>query len=91
MPACGLSSVELAPLTGAHDLLGVCHSGWPIEVLSKGISNKGLWGGVMPTDSYVNVGQELLILLNQDAALQNLRLAASVQLLPDQDATEEPL
>jgi hypothetical protein len=48
----------------------------------------------MPVDSPVNVGQELLTLLDQDASLQDLCLATFVQILPDQDkrfrSTGEP-
>jgi hypothetical protein len=35
-----LSSVELPPLTTAHDVLGVCHRHGPVESLSESFPDK---------------------------------------------------
>jgi hypothetical protein len=44
-----LSSVELAPLTMAQDVLGVHHCCGLIECLSESFSDKCPWTIVMPT------------------------------------------
>jgi hypothetical protein len=36
-----LPCVELTPLAGAYNPNGVSHRGWPVETLSKGVSNEG--------------------------------------------------
>ena len=51
----GLPSVELAPFTGAHDLIGVGDRRWPVEPLAKGVPNQGLWSGMVSANPAVDV------------------------------------
>ena len=55
-----LSSVVLASFVGAYDLLGVGHRGWLVETLPECISDQGSRCGVMPTDSSLDVLEEVL-------------------------------
>ena len=64
-----LPSVVLASFAGAYDLLGVGHRGWPVETLSKCVSDQGSRCGVMSADPSMDVFQHVLPLLSGDVTL----------------------
>ena len=66
----GLLSVVLTPFIGAHNLFSVGYYGQPVEALSKCISDQSPRRGMVATDPTVDITQQLLPLLDGDAALQ---------------------
>ena len=80
-----LSSVELATLAGPHDVGGVDDRGGPVKALPKHVTHEGAWCGVVTTDAGVDVPDQLLALGDRDAALQDARGTALVQLSVDHD------
>ena len=50
-----LSSIVLAPFTGAYDLLDVGYYSGPVEALSECILNQGSQRGMVATDPIVDV------------------------------------
>src|SRR6185436_771141 len=75
------SSVELAALSGPHDVDGVGDRIGPVETLPKCVTHEGAWCGMMAADARVDVADQLLALGDGDASLQHTRGAALV----DQD------
>jgi hypothetical protein len=59
----------LAPFIGAHDLLGIGNHRRPVKSLAESIPNQGSWRGVVPADPAVDVLQQLVTLLDRNAAL----------------------
>ena len=80
-----LPSVELASLTGLHDLRGVSHGGGPVEALPEGISYQRSRHGVVATSPRVYVLQELDSLLSWDAMHKDARGATLVHLSVEED------
>jgi hypothetical protein len=54
-----LSSIELAPFTAPHDVLGVCDCCGPIETLSEGLSDKCSQTGVVTAGAGMYLLQQL--------------------------------
>jgi hypothetical protein len=81
----GLSSIVLTPFTGAHDLLGVCHYGWPVETLSKCVPDQGSMRGVVPVDTAMDIIQQLFPLFDRDTLLKDLGVAPFVEIPLDDD------
>ena len=73
-----LSSVELATLTGPHDVGGVGDRGGPVKALSKRVTHEGSRRGVMTVGASVDVTDQLLALGDGDASLPNTRGTAFV-------------
>ena len=65
----GLPSIVLTPFTGAHNLFSVGYYVRLVEALSECISDQGPRRGMVPTDSTVDITQQLLLLFDGDAAL----------------------
>jgi hypothetical protein len=63
----GLSSVELAPLTAPHDVLGVCDCCGPIETLSESLPDKCPRTGVVTAGASMYLLQQLVALIPKDA------------------------
>ena len=78
-----LSSVELATLAGPHDVGGVGDRGGLVKALPKCIAHEGARRGVVTADAGVDVPDHFLALGDQDAALQDARGTALVQLSVD--------
>ena len=78
-----LSSIELATLTGPHDVGGVGDRGGPVEALSKCVTHEVARRGVVTANASVDVTDQLLALGDRDAALQDSRGTAFVQLVVD--------
>jgi hypothetical protein len=76
----GLAGVELAPLAGAYDLVGVSDRGGPVEALVERIAHEGTRHRVVATHAYVDVSEELAPLGDGDAPLQDAERGALVQL-----------
>jgi hypothetical protein len=76
-----LSCIELTPLAGAYNPSGIGHRGWPVETLSKSISDEGPRCCVMIASPRVYLLQQLLSFGNEYASLENARGAAVVELL----------
>jgi hypothetical protein len=55
----GFAGVELAPLTGAHDLAGVSDRGRPIEALAERVAHEGAGCGVVAAHACVYIPEEL--------------------------------
>ena len=64
-----LPSIVLTPFVGEHDMLGVGYCSGPVEALSKCVSNQGSRCGVVTVDPTVDIAQQVLPLLDGDAAL----------------------
>ena len=80
-----LPGVELAALADSHYLCDIGNCGWPVETLSKRVAHEGAWCGVVTADADVDVPDQLLALGDRDAALQDARGTALVQLSVDHD------
>ena len=64
-----LPSVALRPFAGAYDLLGIGYCSGPVEALSECVSNQGSSHGVVTVDPTMDIAQQVLPLLDGDAAL----------------------
>ena len=64
-----MSSVVLAPIVGAYDLLGVGYCSGLVEALSECVSNQGSRRGVVTIDPTMDIAQQMLPLFDGDAAL----------------------
>ena len=78
-----LPGIELATLTGPHNVSGVGDRSGPVKALSKRVAHEGTWRGVVTADASVDVTDQLLALGGGDASLQNARGTAFVQLIVD--------
>ena len=78
-----LPIVELATLAGPHDIGGVGDRGGLVKTLSKCVTHKGSWRGVMTAGASVDVTDQLLALGDGDASPQDARGIAFVQLVVD--------
>jgi hypothetical protein len=76
----GLAGVELAPLAGAHNLVGVGDRGGPIEALAECIAHEGVRRRVVTTHARVDVSEELAPLGDGYAPLQDAGRSVLVQL-----------
>ena len=64
-----LPGVELATLTGPHNISGVGDCCGPVEALSKRVAHEGARRGVVAADASVDDPDQLLALGDGDAAL----------------------
>jgi hypothetical protein len=78
-----LVGIELAPLAGAHDLVGISNRGGPIKALAERIAHKGARRRVVATYTRVDVSNKLMAVGDGDAPLQDTRHGALVQLAID--------
>jgi hypothetical protein len=67
----GLAGVKLAPLAGAHNLVGVGDRGGPVEALAECIADEGARHRVVATHARVDVPEELAPLRDGYALLQD--------------------
>ena len=74
-----LPSIVLAPFVGAYDLLSISYHGRLVEALSEHISNQGSGRGMVTADPTMDIAQQMLPLLEGDAALQDLGVASLVE------------
>ena len=81
----GLLGVKLAALAGPHDVGGVGDRGGPVKALPKRVTNEGARCGMVTADAGVDVPDQLLDLGDRDAALQDARETALVQLSVNHD------
>ena len=65
----GIPSVVLTPFIGAHNLFSVGYCSWPVEALSKRVSDQGPRCGMVAVDPTVDISQQLIPLFDGDAAL----------------------
>jgi hypothetical protein len=79
----GLAGVELAPLVGAYDLIGVSNHGGLVEGLAERITHEGTRRRVVATHASVDVSGELMPLGDGNAPLQDVGRGALVQLAVD--------
>jgi hypothetical protein len=75
-----LAGIELAPLAGAHDLVGISDHGGPIKALAECIAHEGARRRVVATYARVDVSNKLKAVGNGNAPLQDARCASLVQL-----------
>jgi hypothetical protein len=61
----------LAPLAGAHNLVGVGDRGGPVEALAERIAHEGARRRVVATHAHVDIAEELVPLRNGYAPLQD--------------------
>ena len=80
-----LSSVELASLTPADDLLCISQHSGPVKTLAKGFSNQRPWGHVMSIDSVIDLEEELFPLVGRDALHEYLRWTSFVKFVTECD------
>jgi hypothetical protein len=66
-----LLSVELAPFTAPHDVLGVCDHCGPIETLSESLSDKCSQTGVVATGTGMYLLQQLAALVSGNVLTVN--------------------
>jgi hypothetical protein len=57
-----LAGIELAPLTGAYDLVGVSDRDVPVLALAERVAHEGTWRRVVATHAHVDVSNELATL-----------------------------
>jgi hypothetical protein len=63
------ASVELAPLAGAYNLVGISDCSGPIEALVERVAHEGAWCGVVAARACMDVSNELATMGNGDALL----------------------
>jgi hypothetical protein len=78
-----LASIELAPLAGAYDLVGISDHGGPIEALAERVAYEGARRRVVAAHARVDVSNELATMGDGDAPLQDAGRGALVQLAID--------
>jgi hypothetical protein len=78
-----LTSIELAPLAGAHDHIGVSNRGGPVKALVERVAHEGTQRRVVATHTRVDVLDEPATLGDGDAPPQDARRGAPVQLVVD--------
>jgi hypothetical protein len=66
-----LAGVELAPFTGAHDLVGICDCSRPVEALAERAAHEGAWRRMVAAHARVNISKELAPLRDRYASLQD--------------------
>jgi hypothetical protein len=74
----GLAGVTLAPLAGAHDLVGISNRGGPIEALAERVAHEGARRRVVDTYTRVDVSNKLATMGDGDAPLQDAGRGALV-------------
>ena len=74
-----MSSVVLTPFASTHNLLGVGYCSGLVEALSECASNQGSRRGMVTVDPIVDIAQQVLPLLDGDAALQDPCVASFVE------------
>jgi hypothetical protein len=72
--------MELAPIVGAHDLVGVDDRCGPVEALVEHIAHEGARCRVMAAHAWMDVSDELPTVRDGDAPLQDSGRSALVQL-----------
>jgi hypothetical protein len=79
----GLAGIKLAPLAGAHDLVGINDYGGPIEALAERVAHEGARRRVVATHARVDVSNKFMTVGNGDASLQDAGHGALVQITVD--------
>jgi hypothetical protein len=79
-----LAGVEWAPFAGAHNLAGVDDRGGPIEALAKRVTYEGAGCCVMAAHARMYVPEELALLRDGYAPLQDAGGGTLVQLAVDE-------
>jgi hypothetical protein len=64
-----LAGIELAPLAGVYDLVGVDDRGGPMKALAERVAHEGTRHRVVATHARVDVSNELATLGDGDAPL----------------------
>jgi hypothetical protein len=64
-----LAGIELAPLAGTYDLVGVSDRGGLVKALAERVAHEGKWRRVMAAHARVDVSDELATLGDGDAPL----------------------
>jgi hypothetical protein len=77
------AGVELAPLAGAHDLVGISDRGGPIKALAERVAHEGARCRVVATHTRVDVSHKLATMGDGDALLQDTICGALVHLTID--------
>jgi hypothetical protein len=78
-----LAGVELAPLAGTYDLVGVGDRGGPVKVLEERVAHEGTRRCETAAHARVDVSDELATLGDGDALLQDAGRGTLVQLSVD--------
>ena len=65
----GLPSVVLTPFVDVHNMFSIGYRDRPVEALSECVSDQGSRCGMVTVDPTVDITQQLLPLLDGDAAL----------------------
>ena len=73
-----MPSIVLTPFIAAHNLFSVGYYGRSVEALSECISDQGSRCDMVTTDPTMDITQQLLPLLDGDAALQDPGVALPV-------------
>jgi hypothetical protein len=73
-----LAGVELAPLAGTYDLVGVGDHGGPVKALAERVAHEGARCRVMAAYARVDVPDELATFGDGDAPLQDAGCGALV-------------
>jgi hypothetical protein len=79
----GLAGVELAPLAGAHGLVGARDNSGPVKALAECIAHEDAQRHVVDTHAHVDVSNKLLTVGDGDASLQDAGRGMLVQLAID--------
>jgi hypothetical protein len=80
-----LSSVELAPFTTLHDVLGVCDRRGPIVTFSESLLDKCSRTGVVTTGVDMYLLQQLAALISEDAPHEYVGCPTLVELTVNED------
>lgn len=72
--------VELAPFAGAYYFLRIENGCRPIKTLAERVSNQGPRGGVMATNSCMDIFQQPPPLFDRDATLEDVRVPLLIEL-----------
>jgi hypothetical protein len=78
-----LTGIELAPLAGAYDLVGVSDHSGPVKAPAERVTHEGTRRRVVATHTHVDVSIELVTLGDGDAPLQDAGCDTLVQLTVD--------
>jgi hypothetical protein len=77
------TGIELTPLVGAYNLIGVSNRGGPVKALAERVAHEGTRRRVVAAHTGVDVSDEPATLGDGDAPLQDARRGALVQLVVD--------
>jgi hypothetical protein len=78
-----LAGIELAPLAGAYDLVGISDCCGPIEALAERVAYEGAGRRMVAAHARMDVSNELTTMGDGDAPLQDAGRGALLQLAVD--------